>query len=93
MSDLVRARIVVSGRVQGVWFRQSAADEARRLGVRGWVRNRADGAVEAEAEGQRVAVEAFVLWCHRGPPAADVDDVSVEWLAHDGNLGPFSVRR
>ncbi len=77
MADLVRVRILVAGRVQGVFFRQSAVDEARRLGVRGWVRNVPDGRVEAEAEGEREHVEALLRWCGRGPPGALVDDVQV----------------
>ncbi len=91
MTDRVRARIRVTGIVQGVAFRQSAADEARRLGVRGFVRNLADGSVEAEAEGDRAGVEALVRWCRRGPPAAQVEAVDVEWLPHRGDLGPFRV--
>ena len=91
MADRVRARIVVSGRVQGVAFRQSTADEADRLGVNGWVRNLPDGRVEAEAEGERAAVDALVRWCHAGPPAARVDRVEVEWKAPAGGAG-FSVR-
>ncbi|WP_242347026.1 acylphosphatase [Anaeromyxobacter terrae] len=93
MADLVRAHILVSGEVQGVSFRQAAVDEARRLGLRGWVRNVADGRVEAEAEGERAKVEALVRWCGRGPPAARVGDVQVSWRAHGGDLGPFAVRR
>jgi acylphosphatase len=93
MADLVRAHILVEGRVQGVFFRQSTVDEARRLGVRGWVRNAPDGRVEAEAEGERAAVEQLVGWCRRGPPAARVDDVHVAWTAHVGDLGPFAARR
>lgn len=89
----VRARIVVSGQVQGVFFRQSTADEARRLGLAGFVRNLADGRVEAEAEGERDAVEALVRWCGRGPPAARVEEVRVEWTAPTGAPGPFTVRR
>jgi acylphosphatase len=89
----VRARIVVSGEVQGVFFRQSTVDEARRLGLVGFVRNLADGRVEAEAEGERAAVEALIRWCHRGPPAARVDSVEVEWSAPTGAAGPFTARR
>jgi acylphosphatase len=88
-----RARIVVTGVVQGVAFRAHAVDEARRLGLRGWVRNRADGAVEAEAEGERAAVEALVAWCRRGPPAAQVDSVDVQWIEPTGDRSPFRVAR
>lgn len=92
MADRVRARIVVSGRVQGVAFRQSTADEGRRLGVEGWVRNLPDGRVEAEVEGERAAVGALVRWCHAGPPAARVDRVEVEWADPAGDLGAFEIR-
>ncbi len=92
MLALSRAHLLVSGIVQGVAYRQSAVDEARRLGLRGWVRNCADGRVEAEAEGDRASVEALVRWCRRGPPAAQVDDVAVTWSPHRGDLGPFSIR-
>jgi acylphosphatase len=92
MADRVRARIVVSGRVQGVAFRQSTADEGRRLGVKGWVRNLPDGRVEAEVEGERAAVGALVRWCHAGPPAARVDGVEVEWADPAGDLGAFEIR-
>ena len=93
MSDLVRAHILVSGDVQGVSFRAATVDEARRLGVHGWVRNVADGRVEAEAEGERAQVEALVRFCQRGPPAARVHDVQVSWGVYAGDLGPFSMRR
>ncbi len=89
----VRVHLLVSGQVQGVFFRQSTADEARRLGVAGWVRNLPDGRVEAEAEGERPAVEALVAWCRRGPPAAQVDDLAVTWGAPRGEPGPFRIVR
>jgi acylphosphatase len=88
-----RVHLVVSGRVQGVFYRQSAAEEARRLGLRGWVRNLPDGRVEAEVEGERAAVEALVAWCRRGPPPAQVEGVEVAWAEARGDLGPFAVRR
>ncbi len=90
---LARAHLTVSGRVQGVAFRACTADEAQRHGLRGWVRNLADGRVEAVAEGERVAVEAWVAWCRRGPPAARVLAVEVEWGEARGDLGEFEVRR
>jgi acylphosphatase len=74
---IVRRRVVVSGRVQGVWFRESCRQEALSVGVAGWIRNRADGAVEAAFEGESGAVLAMVAWCRTGPPLADVDDVEV----------------
>jgi acylphosphatase len=87
-----RVHLVVSGRVQGVAFRASTADTARRLGLRGWVRNRPDGRVEAEAEGDRAQVEALVAWCRRGPPAARVLDLEVTWGEPRGDLAGFEIR-
>jgi len=68
-------RIVVSGRVQGVWYRGSMQREAERLGIGGWVKNRGDGKVEAVAEGPREAVDAIVTWCSEGPVGARVTGV------------------
>jgi acylphosphatase len=75
---VVRVHAVVSGRVQGVWYRESCRREAERLGVGGWVRNRPDGGVEIEAEGPRPAVDALLRWATHGPPRAIVDRVAVD---------------
>ncbi len=88
-----RARLRVVGMVQGVFYRQSTADEAGRLRLAGTVRNLADGSVEVVAEGPRDAVEALQAWCRRGPPAARVEEVEVEWLEPLGITGPFRVVR
>jgi acylphosphatase len=88
----VRAHLHVAGRVQGVWYRESARRTATELGVRGWVRNLPDGRVEAVAEGPRAAVERFIAWCHLGPPAADVSGVDVDWEAPSGTFADFSRR-
>lgn len=87
----VRARILVAGIVQGVGYRQSAAWEADRLGLSGWVRNLHDGRVEAVAEGPRERVESLVAWCWRGPPAAQVSDVTVDWGPPAGDLQGFRI--
>jgi len=86
-----RARVVISGKVQGVYFRGTAEDEARSRGLTGWVRNTPDGQVEAAFEGEQAAVEAMIAWCHRGPPAARVTGVTVTWEEPRGERG-FSVR-
>lgn len=72
-----RVRVLVSGRVQGVFFRATCAAEARRQGVGGWVRNLPDGRVEAAFEGPEEAVDRMVAWCRRGPELARVSSVEV----------------
>lgn len=74
-SDVSRHGVLVRGRVQGVFFRDSARQVASSLGLSGWVRNLADGSVEAVFEGERSAVERAVEWCGRGPAGARVDEV------------------
>lgn len=83
----------VSGRVQGVWFRESMRQEAQRLRVVGWVRNREDGRVEAVIEGPPDAVEQLVIWCHRGPPAARVENVEIRSEPVTGLHLRFEVTR
>lgn len=90
-ADMVRARVTISGRVQGVFFRQEIKDRARSRNVTGWVTNRPDGRVEAVFEGDREAVESLVDWCRRGPRLAEVESVEVEWGSPAGESG-FSVR-
>jgi len=74
-----QVHLVVRGRVQGVYFRASTQHEAHRLGVVGWVKNLPDGRVEIVAEGSREALEELVQWAHKGPRAAHVEHVDVEW--------------
>ena len=83
MTD-ARARVVIRGRVQGVFFRAEAGERARSLGLAGWVQNTPDGTVEAVFQGDRDRVESMIAWCRRGPAAANVEDVEVEWMeVHD----------
>ncbi len=88
---VVRRRVVVTGRVQGVWFRESCREQATITGVGGWVRNRGDGCVEAEFEGAVDAVDRMVAWCRAGPPLATVDDVEVAEVEPAGER-TFTVR-
>lgn len=71
----VRRRVIVAGRVQGVWFRVAAREKALENGVCGWIRNLPDGRVEFEAEGSPSAVESMVAWAAHGPPSARVDSL------------------
>jgi acylphosphatase len=82
---------VVRGRVQGVWFRGSTREAARAAGVRGWVRNRPDGSVEAVFEGEGEAVASLVAFCDHGPPGARVDAVELSEEPAEG-LGGFVIR-
>ena len=88
-----RVRLVVSGRVQGVGYRQQAVVEAGRLGVHGWVRNLPDGRVEALAEGDKDAVEALVSWCKHGPKLARVDELKPSWEPYRGEFSQFKIAR
>jgi acylphosphatase len=81
-------RLSIRGRVQGVGFRDAMIDEARRLGVTGWVRNRLDGRVEAAVSGTEAQLDAILAWAHRGPPAAHVLHVDV--APDEGEFRSFS---
>jgi acylphosphatase len=88
----VAVRAFVSGRVQGVWYRQSAAEQARARHVAGWARNLPDGRVELWAEGPRDAVDAFLAWCRVGPRNARVTGLQVEDVVPTAVPG-FEVRQ
>jgi len=85
-------RAIVSGLVQGVWFRASTCDKARVLGVRGYVRNLPGGEVELVAEGEDTAVDELLEWAKQGPPGAHVEKVAVETLFHEGKYEGFRVQ-
>lgn len=87
----IRRRVVVHGRVQGVFFRDSTRREAESAGVAGWVANRADGAVEAVLEGEPDAVDRVVAFLHRGPRRAEVARVEASGEEPEG-LSGFEVR-
>lgn len=88
-----RISVRIRGTVQGVWYRASAREEARKLGVTGIVRNLPDGSVEVVAEGHRPALERLLAWCHQGPPAAQVNLVDSEWLPPSGEFDGFKIER
>ncbi len=90
-SDRVAREVVVHGRVQGVFFRDSCRSEAERTGVEGWVGNEPDGTVRARFEGSSQAVERLVAWTHDGPRHAEVDQVEVTEVEPQGCSG-FEVR-
>ena len=90
MSERVTRRLVIRGRVQGVFYRESMRAEAVRLDIAGWVRNRTDGGVEAVVHGSLASVEALVTWARRGPPDAQV--VSVEVEDSSGSYSGFEKR-
>jgi len=87
-----RARMFVSGMVQGVFFRSETRNEARKRNVRGWVRNLSDGGVEALFEGEETDVKALVEFCRHGPPGAIVTDTEVQWEDYKGEFGTFEMR-
>jgi len=91
VADKAQVHMVISGRVQGVFFRGAAAQEARALGLSGWVRNLPDGRVAIVAEGGRRNLEMLLAWAHQGPPAARVEEVEVEWSEYEGKLDGFEV--
>ncbi len=91
-AEPIARNVVISGDVQGVFFRDSARREARARRLAGWVRNRPDGTVEAVFQGDRAAVDALIRWCHTGPPQAAVDEVAVTWESPQPGESPFHVR-
>ncbi|MHC1610157.1 MAG: acylphosphatase [Candidatus Methanospirareceae archaeon] len=92
MGSKVRAHVVITGRVQGVYFRYATREEANLRGVKGWVRNLSDGRVEAVFEGEKEKVEELIDFCHHGPPSARVSSVKVTWEDYTGDFKGFSIR-
>jgi len=84
--------LVIHGRVQGVGYRDAAVQAAFTMSVTGWVRNRSDGTVEAQVQGEADAVERFIAWCRRGPPLARVAGIDVRDIEADASLGDFAWR-
>ncbi len=92
-SERARVHLRIEGRVQGVFFRASAQEEAGRLGLKGWVRNFPDGSVEVVAEGERKKIDDLVGWCHHGPPGARVNNVRLQWDDFQNEFPDFRIRR
>lgn len=91
MTDDIRVRMKIQGRVQGVFFRASALREARRLGLTGFARNESDGSVYIEIQGDESAVRTFLTWARQGPGAARVDDLTHEAIPPVSDETDFSV--
>ncbi|HWH79664.1 MAG TPA: acylphosphatase [Candidatus Binatus sp.] len=88
-----RVHLKITGRVQGVYYRASALQEAQKLGLTGWVMNCFDGSVEAVAEGDRQKLELLIAWCKQGPDGARVANVEVRWATAEHNFHGFIIRR
>lgn len=86
------ANIIIKGRVQGVFFRAYTRDEAKRLNLKGWVKNLADGTVEALFIGDKDSINQMINWCHQGSPNSYVSDVSVIWLDECMDTNDFSIQ-
>jgi len=87
-----RIHIFVYGVVQGVFFRSNTVSAAKRLGLRGWVRNMRDGSVEIVAEGEKELLEKLAEWCREGPEGAEVENMKKEWERFTGEFSDFEAR-
>jgi len=87
----IRAHVLISGRVQGVFFRTSTKNQAEQLGLKGWVRNKPDGKVEAIFEGEENIVKEIINWCHRGPKLSNVTDVKLDYQKFLNEFEDFSI--
>lgn len=84
--------VIITGKVQGVWFRASTKQKAEQLGIKGWVKNTSDGKVEAFFQGTENKVKKILEWCKNGPSLAEVLDVQVEDASYDNVYDDFKIR-
>ena len=91
MADLARVQVLISGRVQGVFYRARTRDQALARGLTGWVRNLPDGRVAAVFEGDREKIDSMLAWCREGPSYAAVDEVLTDWQPYQGEFQGFSI--
>ena len=87
----VRAHVIISGRVQGVFFRMETQKAAQLYGVSGWVRNKADGTVEAMFEGDEKSVDLILEWCSKGSSPAKVEKTDINWKDYTGEFDEFKI--
>lgn len=87
-----RARLLVIGRVQGVYYRSYTRSEAEKLGLTGWVKNNINGSVEIVAEGEKDDIEKLIVCCQKGPPSAKVTNVEIEWYQYKQEFDRFNVQ-
>ena len=91
MEDKKRAHVIISGRVQGVFFRMETHKAAQLYGVSGWVKNKADGTVEALFEGDKTSVDLILEWCRKGSPPAKVEKTEVNWEDYTAEFEEFNI--
>lgn len=89
---MIRIRVLVSGRVQGVWYRRSAQAKAKELSITGWAHNLIDGKVEMLCEGEEKNIQEFLVWAKKGPFFARVSDIEVREEEYRGEFASFEVR-
>lgn len=87
-----QTHLIISGRVQGVFYRASCQEVAQSYGLKGYVKNLPTGQVEVLAQGEKEKIEKLIIWCKKGPPGASVNNVSVEWEEVKGNFNGFEVK-
>jgi len=86
-----RVHLVITGRVQGVWFRANTQKKAKTLDLKGWVKNLPDGRVEAVFEGEKEQIDRIIEWCKKGPSFARVDDVQIQWETPMEDFTTFTI--
>jgi acylphosphatase len=91
MEERIKAHVIISGRVQGVFFRMETKKAAEQIGVSGWVKNNFDGTVEAEFEGGKQNVVSMLEWCRKGPPLARVANIDMAWKEYKGEFSDFNI--
>lgn len=92
MKNKARVHLLISGYVQGVFFRAKTAQQAGELGLTGWVRNTKDGKVESVVEGEREKIEKMITWIKKGPAQAQVKEVEIQWQPYQGEFSSFEIR-
>ena len=90
-SEYIRVHLIISGKVQGVYFRKHTQDTSRENNVYGWVKNLLNGDVECVLEGLKSNVDQVMMWCHQGPPGSHVDNVKIKYEEYIGNFDDFKI--
>ena len=88
---MVQANLIISGKVQGVFYRASCQEAAMRLGLKGWVKNLPTSQVEVLVQGEKEKIEKLIAWCKKGPSGAKVTDINVGWLDSERDFSSFEV--